>query len=336
MKRTLGLLLAACLVASASPDSLAVLFVGNSHVYTNDLPGMFVFLAEAGGRNAFVDQSALGGYWLEQHLVEPQTLEKIELGAWDYVVLQEQSQVPVIEHWRINSMYPSIRTLDSMIKSHGCSTALYMTWGWRDGGIHELNGYSSPEFRDYFHMQDSVSVAYRMIAGEVGARLSPVGEAWAVARLRDPLIELWQADKCHATVKGTYLAACTFYAALFEASPVGLSYFAGLDTADAKFLQLAAERAVLGVGEKGPSPITRPGFFAGPNPFHQSVTFRGQGLVSVAIQDIQGRLVRNLEARGSVRWDGTNSAGLRVPAGVYFAEPVPRNGQAPQRLVLLR
>lgn len=336
MRYIVAFLLAVSAVARASPDSLAVLFIGNSHVHTNDLPGMFSLLAEAGARVAVVDMSAPGGFWLEQHLVEPQTLEKIELGTWDYVALQEQSQIPVIEHWRFNSMYPSVRTLDSVIRANGCSTALYMTWGWRDGGIHELNGYASPEFRDFFHMQDSVSAAYRMIAAELGARLSPVGEAWAVARLRDPLIELWQADKCHATVKGTYLAACTFYAALFESSPVGLSYFAGLDTAEARFLQLAAERAVLGVAEPGHSILSPAAFTAWPNPFCQAVTLKGRGLVSVRIHDLQGRLVRNLEARESVRWDGTNSAGLRMPAGIYFAEPVPRSGQAPQRLVLLR
>ncbi|UCG42928.1 MAG: hypothetical protein JSU73_13895 [candidate division WOR-3 bacterium] len=335
MRLVVALLLAICPIAAASPDSLAVLFVGNSHVHTNDLPGMFSLLAQAGAKHAMVDMSAPGGFWLEQHVVEPQTLEKIALGTWDYVALQEQSQVPVIEHWRFNSMYPSIRTLDSMIQDHGCSTALYMTWGWQDGGIHELGGHTSPEFRDYFHMQDSVSAAYRMIATELGARLSPVGEAWAVARRRDPLVELWQSDKCHATVKGTYLAACTFYAALFESSPVGLNYTAGLDTADARFLQLAAERAVLVVSESEPPALSPAAFTARPNPFKQAVTLKGQGLFSVRIQDLQGRVVRHLEAQGSVLWDGTNSAGHKVPAGVYFAEPVPRTSP-PQRLVLLR
>ena len=57
--------------------------------------------------------------------------------------------------------------------------------------------------------------------------MAPVGWAWYRARRMDSLIDLWQADSCHATVKGTYLGACVFYARLFEADPTGLGYTAG-------------------------------------------------------------------------------------------------------------
>jgi hypothetical protein len=48
------------------------------------------------------------------------------------------------------------------------------------------------------------------------------------------------ADRRHPTLEGTYLAACTFYAALFGESPVGQPYTAGLDGTIARTLQLAA------------------------------------------------------------------------------------------------
>jgi hypothetical protein len=41
-------------------------------------------------------------------------------------------------------------------------------------------------------------------------------------------------------IGGTYLAACTFYAALHRQNPEGLSYTAGLDPDDAAFLQRVA------------------------------------------------------------------------------------------------
>jgi PKD repeat protein len=45
-------------------------------------------------------------------------------------------------------------------------------------------------------------------------------------------------------VAGTYLAACTFYATIFETSPVGLSYTAGLNATQAAFLQQIAHQTV--------------------------------------------------------------------------------------------
>ena len=48
----------------------------------------------------------------------------------------------------------------------------------------------------------------------------------------------------HPTLAGTYLAACTFYGALFGTSPVGNPHTAGLDPELAKFLQEAAWETV--------------------------------------------------------------------------------------------
>ena len=59
-----------------------------------------------------------------------------------------------------------------------------------------------------------------------------------------PDVELYVADKRHPSLAGTYLAACTSYAALYGKSPVGLSYTAGLDPQLARLLQTAAWEAV--------------------------------------------------------------------------------------------
>ena len=53
------------------------------------------------------------------------------------------------------------------------------------------------------------------------------------------------ADARHPTLAGTYLAACTFFAALFNQSPEGLEYSAGLDSKDAAYLQSVAWQTVL-------------------------------------------------------------------------------------------
>ena len=64
-------------------------------------------------------------------------------------------------------------------------------------------------------------------------------------RLRsDPGVELYADDKRHPSLAGTYLAACTVYAALYRKSPVGSSYTAGLDPKLAGSLQAAAWETV--------------------------------------------------------------------------------------------
>ena len=67
------------------------------------------------------------------------------------------------------------------------------------------------------------------IAGNANdALVIPAGLAFAKAIARRPELELYQPDKRHPTLAGTYLAACTTYAAIRKRSPVGIKYDAGL------------------------------------------------------------------------------------------------------------
>lgn len=83
------------------------------------------------------------------------------------------------------------------------------------------------------------------LAGDANdALVIPAGLAFAkaIAKRRD--IELYEADKRHPSLAGTYLAACTVYATLYRKSPVGLGYTAGLSTELASLLQTAAWETV--------------------------------------------------------------------------------------------
>jgi len=82
--------------AAAGPR---VLFVGNSYVYTHDVPGLLRALTGA----VRVEQAAPGGYTLAQHAADAHT-DGTPLAGWlrtgaadanrfDAVILQEQSQI---------------------------------------------------------------------------------------------------------------------------------------------------------------------------------------------------------------------------------------------------
>jgi hypothetical protein len=309
MRAALLILLLAAV--AAADDSLRVLFIGNSHTYVNDLPGLFAGLSEAGGRPVRTDASTFGGYSLEDHTRTQATLDKIAQNSWSFIVLQEQSVIPMIRYWRDSSMDPASRLLDSLARLQGARTAFYMTWGWKYGGSHAYGDSWSPDFRDYFEMQESVRVAYEGIADELSSTLVPVGMAFALARRTDSLVDLWQTDSCHATLEGTYLGACVFYVVLYQASPVGLELYGGLDSATARFCQEVAWQTVSGIAEG--SAVERQRVESGSYVFRPLPT-------GIAVYDQAGS---NVTARAAF-----------LPRGVYFIRKA--HAPAAQKVVVVR
>jgi hypothetical protein len=214
-------------------DAIQVLFIGNSYVFANNLPQVLVRLAESGEHKVYAEMAAKGGWTLEQHAASEGTLGKIASREWDYVILQEQSVRPSIPAEREERMYPAARALDSAIADQGAGTVLMMTWGRRDG-LREAG------FTDYGAMQTQLATGYTTIGAELGALVAPVGLAWGEALRQRPNIGLWDTDGSHPAPAGSYLAACVFYAVLFEESPEGLSYHADLSPDEAQFLQTVA------------------------------------------------------------------------------------------------
>jgi hypothetical protein len=317
-------LLLTLLPAVAPADTTRVLFLGNSYTYVNDLPALVRDLSASGEQMVVTEDYTPGGYTLTQHSQDSTALAKIAAGPWDFVVLQEQSQVPTIEHWRYGAMYPAARRLDSLIRGQGARTMFYMTWGRKYGGTQTWGGYSSPPFADFFEMQDSLCSAYTMIATELGARLAPVGIGWACARRADSLVDLWQSDYSHPTLEGSYLGACVFYAVLFNADPRGLAFHGGLDSATARFCQEMAWQAVSGLAETRSSPARAAALTALPNPSSGIVRFAIPGTLvgeRLEILDVAGRPVRALAVpvNGMTVWDGRSEDGKAAPTGTYLA-----------------
>src|SRR2546429_4043516 len=94
-------------------------------------------------------------------------------------------------------------------------------------------------------MQTAIHDSYLSIAGEQHADIAPVGYAWQAVLAEEASPGLWQDDGSHPTAKGTYLAACVFYAAIFRESPAGLTYRGDLSEVEASKLQDAAAATLL-------------------------------------------------------------------------------------------
>ena len=208
-----------------------VLFIGNSYTYENG--GMNTILQEfvqvaQPGHYFIADAVTAGGATLEMHYNNASTLEAIEEGNWDYVILQEQSTRP-IENPEL--MYEYATLLDGVITGAGAETAFFMTWARAyDPG-----------------MIEGLAAAYNYIGEQLDAMVCPVGRAWQNSLQQNPELILHLSDDSHPNVWGTYLSICVFYACLFGESPEGVNYVNDpqITTADRDFLQTIAWETVL-------------------------------------------------------------------------------------------
>jgi hypothetical protein len=210
--------------------TLRVLFLGNSLTYANDLPAMVAQLAQgAAGELAIeVRDVSLPGYALEDHWNTQESMDALNEGGWDVVILQQgPSSLPenqvFLRDWAVQ--------LADRIRELGGRPALYMVW---------------PE-NTRLDAFDAVSQSYRNAAEAADAELYPAGEAWRAAWRVDPDLPLYDTDGFHPSRMGSYLAALTIYHGLTGRPVVGLGsqeFFPEV----ARVLQEAAEEAVAQFG----------------------------------------------------------------------------------------
>jgi hypothetical protein len=245
MKRWIFILLALFTGLTYAQTTYQTLFLGNSYTGVNDLPGIVQSLTLAGGDSLIKDANAPGGYTFEAHSTNPTSLALIRARAWDFVVLQEQSQRPSFPQSQVQQdVYPYATQLNDSIKANdSCTvTVFYMTWGRKYGDASNCGFW--PPVCTYAGMQYELRQSYLNMANQNNALVAPCGIAWWESILRDSTLELYNPDESHPSYAGSYLNGCVFYATMYRRSPVGLNFYGGLDTATAQFLQQVAHDVV--------------------------------------------------------------------------------------------
>lgn len=255
MLRRTTLLALLALAACVSPCQgllRRTLFLGNSYTYVNNLPGLTAGLAHYSGDSLYFESNTPGGYTLGwqpiAHATNATSLQLIGNGGWDFVVLQEQSQIPSITRLRDSCMIPAAESLHNAVKTaDSCTRVLfYLTWGRRFGGEQCFTpDYCSPVFAGFGQMQDSVTRSYKMAADSLNDWLAPVGEAWRFVIDHTGMV-LHDADLSHPNLNGSYLAACVFYDVMFGKPSAGNLFTAGLAADTALLLQKAADSVTFG------------------------------------------------------------------------------------------
>ena len=202
---------------------LRVLFIGNSYTFVNGgIDAQLRGLAPS----TETECVTVGGATLRNHWETGRALAAIHAGRWSRVVLQEQSQTPVLGRLVFDDY---ARAFDREIRLSGASTVLLMTW-------------ERPDSAAWGVTTANLAAAYQQIGAELGATVAPAGLAFATSLRERPDIILYSQDG-HPTAQGTYLAACVLYGAVFGRSPAGNPY-RPFSAADSAYLQGVAARTL--------------------------------------------------------------------------------------------
>src|SRR4051812_45853779 len=82
-------------MAKSKKHPIRILFIGNSFTARNDLPGLIAGLARARGIDVETTLLSIGGASLRTHWNKGEAAAAIGKTKYDFVVLQEQSTLPI-------------------------------------------------------------------------------------------------------------------------------------------------------------------------------------------------------------------------------------------------
>jgi hypothetical protein len=226
----------------------SILYVGNSFFYFNNSMHRYVSglvtAADPTNRRQYRNTSiTISGAGLNWHDVESYfkpggvasysfvgdneiVFNKFDK-PFDVVIMNDCSQCPIHPQLK-NIFHEYARKHCQTVVKHGAKPALFMTWAYSD----------KPE------MTAQLAEQYTIAGNNNDALVIPAGLAFAKALGKNPQIVLYDADKRHPSLLGTYLSACTIYASLYKKSPAGNPYTGGIDAKTARFLQEIAWETV--------------------------------------------------------------------------------------------
>ncbi len=245
MHRLFQLFLILVLTTGLQGQTKKVLFIGNSYTGYNNLPQMVADAALSVGDTLIKDKHTPGGARLSDHASNATAMNKINSNDWDHVVLQEQSQLPSFGIGQVsNEVFPFAKILCDSIRSNNACTRpmFYMTWGRENGD--QSNCANLSWLCTYEGMDSMLNLRYRMMGEDNEAYVSPVGAVWHYIRDNHPDIDLYTGDGSHPSIRGSYVAAITFYTTIFKKDPTLITFNSSLDESMANIIKAAAKLIV--------------------------------------------------------------------------------------------
>lgn len=244
----------ACLITSSAyavetenkHTNQRIMFIGNSFsFYNNGIHNHLGGLVRSAGdwsRAYRFRLNTLSGGRLHEHSTQLSNIVNAKDANWDTIVLQPHSN-EAITRKRKSAFQRALSEHINVIRNANMEPLLFMTWAYKgDSAMHQ-----------------ELLKAYTESAAKHKMRLIPVGIAFDTAQRSLPDIDLYvpdvlsvdengqltyKSDIKHPSLAGSYLAACVFYAALYDRSPLNLPYNGGLSKETAEQLQQLAWQTV--------------------------------------------------------------------------------------------
>jgi hypothetical protein len=260
-------LLMVCLLANAAAqaEEMNILMVGNS--YTKQSWEMLDgFLAADPATEASITLQVSGGKKLYQFVEDEELLDLLNGDTeWDFVILQDQSQLPALA---FNPDLPDVEEDRAAFDAGGpllieiihrlqpqAEVILFETWA-RHPGPEKWETLAKWFDNDPDVMMKYLAEAYRSLVKRPGpggwdhsgfVRLAPVGDAFlAWYKLNgygDESKKLHKADNSHPGPLGAYLTGAVFYETITGRKSADVDYIGGLEKDLADALRQTAARA---------------------------------------------------------------------------------------------
>lgn len=224
----IGVLIARRNPSAQSPAPRKILFVGDSFTYAQGgLDNHFTKLAASSPSPLVVStaRAVAGGAFLKVLWEMKTPVTAIDTGNFDVVVLQDDIPETNVDYFRQYA-----RLFVEEVRKHNGRPVLFMAWAYERLG--------------WISMQQ-IAEAHRRLAKEMNVDVAPVGLAWQRSIAERPRLDMYDTDREHPSISGTYLATCVVYATLYGANPTGFKYVApGITPEVAGFLQRTAWQTV--------------------------------------------------------------------------------------------
>ncbi len=217
---------------SLDKSPVNVLFIGNSYTFAYSMPKTIQQIINDDNEQANIESIAISSFYLKNHYNNINTIEKIKEKKWDYIIIQEQSQLPSLDdNTIIKESYPYLKGLDSIIKENNSCTQVYlfMTWGRKNGDTANCKNY--PYLCTYEGMDKALRQRYQEYANAINANVVPIGLVWNYIRNFYPELELYEPDNSHPSLLGSIVNSFTFYSFIWNKNPYNLKDYYKIDSA---------------------------------------------------------------------------------------------------------
>lgn len=223
--------------AQTLSDPLNVLFVGNSLTYFYEVPQTFKAIAEEQGYFVNLDQHTPGSTGFVDHINNSELFQKFDNTVWDYVILQPGTSESIEFSQPIESTIIQAHQLRDKIYENSPCASIYLyetSYGIVDSSPEEL--------QQYLDTQVLIKNNLIQMSNQIEIPIVPVGETFQTSIQESPEHFLWESyGDIHQNENGAFLAACTFFNALFQKPIFNSSINSTLSEIEANYFRNIAE-----------------------------------------------------------------------------------------------